>query len=126
MTKQLKIYKEISGIPTPYSPDAIYIVRVGTGFSLFVSDTTGEAVFELNSKESFETVSKNLRSVDYTLNYTAGVLTSITYSNGVVKTLNYAGGTLSSIVLSGATPAEITLTKNLNYTGDVLSSITYS
>lgn len=49
---ELNIYKEISAIPTPYTPDAIYIVRVGTGFSLFVSDTTGGAVFELNASPS--------------------------------------------------------------------------
>jgi hypothetical protein len=79
----------------------------------------------------FETVSKNLKSFPYTLNYTTGVLTSIVYDLGggnyITKTLNYTTGTLTSIVLSGTLPVDVTLvTKTLNYTTGVLTSITYS
>lgn len=80
-------------------------------------------------EESFETVSKNLKSWDYTLNYTSGILTSIIYtnlSNTITKTLNYSSGLLTSIVLSGDTPSGISLTKTLNYTSGVLTSITYT
>lgn len=80
--------------------------------------------------ESFETVSKNLRSFPYTLIYTSGVLTSIDYDLGgglsILKTLNYTSGVLTSIVLSGDTPAGIDLTKTLTYTGGVLTGVSYS
>lgn len=77
----------------------------------------------------FETVSKNLKSWDYTLNYTSGDLTSIVYTDGVdtiTKTLNYTSGDLTSIVLSGDTPSGIDLTKTLSYTSGDLTGIAYS
>lgn len=79
--------------------------------------------------EYFETVSKNLKSFPYALNYTVNVLTSIVYTvdaGTITKTLNYTGNKLTSIVLSGNTPSGIDLTKTLNYTGDALTSVTYS
>jgi hypothetical protein len=81
------------------------------------------------SAETFETVSKNLKTYPASLNYTLGVLTSIVYTlpvGTITKTLNYTLGTLTSIVLSGDTPAGIDLTKTLGYTGSELTSITYS
>ena len=81
-------------------------------------------------QKTFETVSKNLKSYPYTLNYTNGNLTSIVYDLGdnslIVKTLNYTNGILTSIVLSGDTPNNIELTKNLNYNNGKISSIVYS
>lgn len=82
-----------------------------------------------NGANSFEGVSKNLRSWGYTLNYTGSKLTSIDYSNGantITKTLNYTNGILTSIVLSGDTPSGISINKTLTYTGSSLTSITYS
>jgi hypothetical protein len=79
---------------------------------------------------SFETVSKNLKQYDYTLTYTTGVLTKITYVvpsvGDITKTLNYTSGVLTSVVLSGSTPSSISLTKTLNYTSGALTSVTYS
>jgi len=78
---------------------------------------------------TFESVSKNIKSWDYTFNYTTGVLTSIVYTDGVstiTKTFNYTTGLITSIVLSGDTPAGIQLTKTLNYTGANLSGVAYS
>lgn len=78
---------------------------------------------------TFETISKNLKSYPYTLNYTSGKLTSIVYtlpSGTITKTLNYTSEKLTSIVLSGDTPSGIDLTKTLAYTGDTLTGITYS
>lgn len=76
--------------------------------------------------DTFETVSKNLKAIDSTLNYTGENLTSIVYSNGITKTLNYTGDKLTSIVLSGSTPGGIELIKILSYTGDNLTSVSYS
>jgi hypothetical protein len=80
-------------------------------------------------QEHFETVSKNLKSWNATLNYTSGALTSIVYTDGtdtITKTLNYTGGVLTSIVLSGDTPGGISLTKTFTYTGDNLTGVAYS
>ncbi len=79
--------------------------------------------------ESFESVSKNIRSWDYSLTYDAGLLVAITYTSGaleIVKTLAYDAGLLSSITLSGDTPSGISLTKTLGYTSGTLTSISYS
>jgi hypothetical protein len=81
--------------------------------------------------EYFETVSKNLKSFPYLLNYTTGNLTSIVYNIGggnfITKTLNYTTGTLTSIVLSGTLPSGLpTTTKTLTYSSGKLTSIVYS
>ena len=105
---------------------------VGSGVN---SSNLGDAVTESipgggSASDSFETVSKNLSSYDYTLNYTSGDITSIDYDlgggNTITKTLNYTSGDITSIVLSGDTPGGIDLTKTLNYTGSDITSITYS
>ena len=75
---------------------------------------------------SFESVSKNLRAYDFTLNYTSGELTSVVYSNGVTKTLSYTEGELTAITLSGSTPDGIDLTKTLTYTAGELTAVAYS
>jgi hypothetical protein len=82
-----------------------------------------------SAAETFETVSKNLKSWDGTFNYIGGALSSIVYTDGVdtiTKTFNYTSETLTSIVLSGDTPAGIDLTKTLGYTSEDLTSITYT
>lgn len=85
---------------------------------------------ELNVvREEFETVSKNLKSYNYAINYSGSDISDIVYTTDtstITKTLNYIGGKLSTIVLSGDTPSGITLTKTLTYTGDNLTSISYS
>jgi hypothetical protein len=95
-----------------------------TDNTIIVNSTGGGA-----AQETFETVSKNIKSWDFTLNYTGDTLTSLVYSNGtniITKTLNYTADTLTSIVLSGNTPSGIALTKTLGYTGDNLTSIAYA
>lgn len=80
-------------------------------------------------QETWETVSKNLRSYPATLAYAAGELSSITYATpagAVVKTLTRTAGRLTAIVLSGAMPAGIATTKTLTYTGDDLTSVGYA
>ncbi len=79
--------------------------------------------------ETYESVSKNLKSYDYSFSYTGSNLTTITYTFGtysIIKTLNYTGDNITSIVLSGNTPGGISLTKTLTYSGATLSSIAYT
>ena len=75
--------------------------------------------------ETYETVSKNLKGIPFSLNYSSGLLASVIYSNGITKTFIRTGSKITSIVLSGSTPSGIALTKVLGYTGDNLTSVGY-
>lgn len=44
-----KAYKVVSSLPDPLEPNAIYAVRVGEGFNLYVSDSTGSIAHKINS-----------------------------------------------------------------------------
>jgi hypothetical protein len=81
-----------------------------------------------SSRETFETISLNLKSYPKNLNYTNNILTSILFTlpNGTItKTFNYIDGVLSTVVLSGDILGT-NLTKSLSYTNNNLTSITYS
>lgn len=50
MTNEIvRIYKSISTVPTPYIPNAIYYVRAGIGIDIYVSNSTGDAIFKHNN-----------------------------------------------------------------------------
>jgi hypothetical protein len=126
----------------------VTLVKVDVGLSNVVNTdttTTANITDSLNKRfatdaqlsalasigQYFETVSKNLKSYPYALNYTTGTLTSIVYDIGggnfITKTLNYTTGTLTSIVLSGTLPVDVTLvTKTLTYSSGTLTSVSYS
>lgn len=106
----------------------------GAGWNGSLEVPTKNAIYDKietisGGAETFETVSKNLKSYPATLNYTGSSLTSIEYDIGtgtITKTLNYTGSSLTSIVLSGDTPGGIDLTKTLSYTSGNLTGIAYS
>lgn len=78
---------------------------------------------------SFETVSRNLKSYPYTLTYSGGSVSSIAYNTWawiITKTITYSWGSVSSIVLSGSIPSGILTTKTFWYTSWQLTSVTYS
>lgn len=43
-----RVYKEVVNLPSTLEPDAVYFVRVGNGFDLYVSDATGTAAHKVN------------------------------------------------------------------------------
>lgn len=46
----LVLHKVISSLPPgPYTPDSIYLVRVGTGFDIYATDGDGVAIFKANT-----------------------------------------------------------------------------
>jgi hypothetical protein len=124
-----KARKVLSSLPSTLEADTVYAVRVGAGFDLFITDSTGLIAHQINEAgvaKTYETVSKNLPASNATLAYTEGVLTSITYSNGVVKTLSYEGDVLATVTLSGSTPGGISLIKTLSYTDGKLTGVSYT
>lgn len=58
----IKFYKEISTLPTTLVANAAYLLRTGTGFDLYVTDSTGSIAYKSNSV----TVEDNLTSTSAT------------------------------------------------------------
>lgn len=107
--------------------DASYIAKLDTTGNLPTDTNYWQKLVE--AQVYFESVSKNIKSWDYSLNYTGHTLTSVVYTentNTITKTLNYTGDKLTSIVLSGDTPTGIDLTKTLTYTGEQVTSVAYT
>ena len=45
----ISIYKVVSSVPASLEANAVYLVRTGTGFDLYVSDSTGSIAYQINS-----------------------------------------------------------------------------
>jgi hypothetical protein len=45
----IKFTKVVSSLPSPLTPDTIYLVRTGAGFDLYVTDTTGSIAYTTNA-----------------------------------------------------------------------------
>lgn len=45
---KIKIDKVVSVLPNPLIPNTVYAVRVGNGFDLYISDSTGSIAHKLN------------------------------------------------------------------------------
>jgi hypothetical protein len=124
-----KFYDSADDFPTPGKTQILYFDKSTDPYGVYI--WTGTEYQQVGgggstAQETFETVSKNQKSVDYELVYTDGDLTSIVYANGITKTLGYADGELVTITLSGSTPAGIDLVKTLTYTDGELTSVAYS
>lgn len=82
-------------------------------------------------KESFETISKNLKGLRATFTFVKEVLISIEYdlTNGsITKSFSYDSANnnrLSTITLSGDVPPDVALIKTLHYTGTQIAFIDY-
>lgn len=121
---------------SPYVLEQIlWVVDNTSDLNKPISIATQNALNDLQAQimsllwDSFESVAKNIKAFDATLNYTSWKLTSIVYDSWVTittKTLNYTGDKLTSIVLSWDLPWGIQTTKTLSYTWDNLTSITYT
>lgn len=46
--KILKFVKAVAALPSPLSANTFYSVRVGEGFDMYLTDTTGSMAFKLN------------------------------------------------------------------------------
>ena len=53
MTNQpLQVIKTVSALPVPLAPNAVYLVRVGQGYDLYATDTTGSNAYKINVSPS--------------------------------------------------------------------------
>ena len=43
-----KVHKVVSALPAQLQADAVYLVRVGVGFDLYVTDSTGQIAHKVN------------------------------------------------------------------------------
>ena len=48
-----KIHKVVSSLPGTLEADTIYLVRTGSGFDLYVSDTTGSVAHKVNPNQTW-------------------------------------------------------------------------
>lgn len=82
----------------------------------------------LPAQPSFESTSKNLKSLDFEIDYDVdGNVSVITYSNGVTKTFGYTLGDIATITLTGsALPIGIDTIKTLQYDAGNVVGATYS
>jgi hypothetical protein len=125
----------INGVPGSGADPFGSLLVAGTGIGVAYNTTTRAWTVSNTggggggAADSFDTVSKNLKSYPWVGSYTGDQLDSLTFTipgGTIVKTLNYTGDKLTSVVLSGNTPSGIDLTKTLSYTGDNLTGVTYS
>jgi hypothetical protein len=45
----ISVYKVVSSVPASLDANALYLVRTGTGFDFYVSDSTGSVAYQINS-----------------------------------------------------------------------------
>jgi len=91
MTTILYARKEVSALPATLTPDTIYAVRRGTGFDLYISDSTGLIAHKVNNTDD------PLKSPTFTYG-SGGELVRIDYSDGTAKAFTYSAGVLTQIV----------------------------
>lgn len=127
---------------SPYVPtvipaaERIAVIRFDSTYDTVL--TSGNAVVTIfgglvvgGVRESFETVNRNLRALQATINYEPdGTLASIDYATAsggsIHKQFGYAQGVLTTITLSGDVPGGVSLVKHLSYEAGRLTEITYS
>jgi len=77
---------------------------------------------------SYETITKNLNSYPYTINYSGTYISNIVYTvpgGTITKTYSYGNSLISSVALTGSVLPHV-FTKNLVYTGNSVTSATYT
>lgn len=111
----LSMMTDVNLDAVPQDKDGNYILGGSTG----------------SSSQSFETVSKNLNSYPFSVNYSGTQITSVVYTvpaGTITKSITYNGdNNVASVTLSGDLPSTITeKTKTITYTSGKITSVSYS
>lgn len=51
-SQPLQVIKAVSALPSPLAPNTFYLVRVGKGYDLYATDTTGRGAYKINVSPS--------------------------------------------------------------------------
>jgi hypothetical protein len=94
-------------------------------------DEQGNYLLGQTVAQSFETVSKNLNSYPFTINYSGSQVSSVVYTvpdGTITKSITYdVDNNVESVTLSGDLPSSITATtKTITYSGGKISSVDYT
>lgn len=65
MVQVLTVTKTVGSLPAVLTPNTFYAVRVGTGYELYLSDTTGQVAYPLNQQAvSDDTIQSQLDEIN--------------------------------------------------------------
>ncbi len=113
-----------------YGGSGIKEIVAGTNITVDNTNLGYPVINSTGSSETFESVSKNLKSYPYQITYSGGAVDTITYDLGggleIVKTFGYTSGDVTTVTLSGDTPSGIDLIKTIAYSGGNVDFISYS
>lgn len=104
-----RAHKVVSALPAPLEANAIYAVRVGEGFDLYITDSTGQMAHRVNSA---------LGWIDYV---TWPSAEAGTVAAGAVRSHTRGGVTVFRLIPSNGNPAQDAF--YTTFTGGVLSGL---
>jgi hypothetical protein len=103
-----KAHKTVATLPSILDPDTIYLVRVGTGFDFYCSDSTGTIAHKVNSSlESVNNISSGY-IIDQSLTATAGS----TYTIGAASTILFFPFSINNKNMRAASVNSVVSTAN--------------
>lgn len=117
----LSIHKVIGALPATLLPDALYFVRVGQGFDIYVTDVTGSIAHKANDLNT-GTAESGMPDGTTSLFWLSGLLQQITFPDSSNLVLTWSGDVLVGAALIGDTTRSATF----NWSNGVLTSITTS
>ncbi|MDD5360410.1 MAG: hypothetical protein PHI79_03430 [Sulfurovaceae bacterium] len=88
----IKFRKEVSALPAELSTNTLYMVRVGTGFDLYVSDSTGSVAHKINSSNSLDIIeaASPETGTTHTFDLSLGGSQAVTFPAGGTVTLAFS------------------------------------
>lgn len=65
MDKVLDVQKTVGNLPSRLAPSTFYAVRVGGGYDLYLSDSTGNTAHKLNSPDMIRDIERRMLVLEY-------------------------------------------------------------
>lgn len=124
------ITNKLNDIATNYATLIQLNTKLDSGGYLGTGQDLQNQILQLYqyTKDTWETISNNLKTYPYVINYTGNNIDTIIYSTplgNINKSFAYTQNKLTSITLSGQIPIDIPTTKILSYIGNNVSTVSY-